>query len=132
MARFFLCFCWLQQDFAALQREAAALRQAFAAETKNKNERESLACKKLGEFQLLVDSKFEAEIAVRQEQLNLIKREVERLVKYVNTLWRGKAIILVERAFKLSFRIKHGWSSLLHTFHFSDFVGNHAVHASVH
>ncbi|CDJ47485.1 SF-assemblin, putative [Eimeria brunetti] len=71
----------LAQDFAALQREANALRQAFAAETKNKNECESLACKKLGELQLLVDSKFEAEIAVRQEQLNLIKREVERLVK---------------------------------------------------
>ncbi|CDJ35960.1 SF-assemblin, putative [Eimeria mitis] len=71
----------LAQDFAALQREATALRQAFSAETKNKNERESLACKKLGELQLLVDSKFEAEIAIRQEQLNLIKREVERLVK---------------------------------------------------
>ena len=70
-----------QQDFAALQRDVAALRQAFGTETKTRNERDTLACKKLGEIQLLVDSKFEAEIAVRQEQLNLIKREVERLVK---------------------------------------------------
>lgn len=70
-----------QQDFASLQREAAALRQAFTTETRSKNERESIVCKKFGEMQLLVDSKFEAEIAVRQEQLNLIKREVEKLVK---------------------------------------------------
>ncbi|CDI76042.1 SF-assemblin, putative [Eimeria acervulina] len=86
----------LAQDFAALQREAATLRQAFAAETKNKNERESLACKKLGELQLLVDSKFEAEIAVRQEQLNLIKREVERLVKGDEAHEQFRAFIMEE------------------------------------
>lgn len=86
----------LAQDFAALQREATALRQAFAAETKAKNERDAFACKKLGEIHVFVDSKFEAEIAVRQEQLNLIKREVERLVKGDETQEQFHAFIMEE------------------------------------
>ncbi|KAL8453135.1 hypothetical protein Emed_001005 [Eimeria media] len=86
----------LAQDFAVLQKEAAALRQTFNAETKAKNERDAFACKKLGEIQFLVDSKFEAEIAIRQEQLNLIKREVERLVKGDETHEQFHAFIMEE------------------------------------
>ncbi|KAL8454930.1 hypothetical protein Emag_001296 [Eimeria magna] len=86
----------LAQDFVVLQREAAALRQTFNAETKAKNERDAFACKKLGEIQFLVDSKFEAEIAIRQEQLNLIKREVERLVKGDETHEQFHAFIMEE------------------------------------
>ncbi|KAL8429826.1 hypothetical protein ACSSS7_006274 [Eimeria intestinalis] len=79
-----------------LARDAAALRQTFNAETKAKNERDAFACKKLGEIQFLVESKFEAEIAIRQEQLNLIKREVERLVKGDETQEQFHAFIMEE------------------------------------
>ncbi|XP_026191050.1 SF-assemblin [Cyclospora cayetanensis] len=86
----------LAHDFATLQKDAVALRQTFKTELKSRNDRDTLACKKLGELQLLIDSKFEAEIAVRQEQLNLIKREVERLVKGDETQEQFHAFIMEE------------------------------------
>lgn len=77
----FLSCVHFQQDFAALQREVKALRQSFDYDIKVKNEREGSATKKLGELQYGVDSRLEAETAIRHEQINIIKREIERLIK---------------------------------------------------
>lgn len=80
--RYYILTLLFQQDFAALQREVKTLRQSFDYDTKIKNEREGSATKKLGELQYGVDSRLEAETAIRHEQINIIKREIERLIKY--------------------------------------------------
>lgn len=71
----------VQQETVALVSELMTLKEQFELEKKGRVDREQLLVKRLNELQYGLDAKLEAEIALRQEQLNHLKREVEQLVR---------------------------------------------------
>ncbi|CBZ52211.1 putative SF-assemblin [Neospora caninum Liverpool] len=71
----------LAQETVALVSELMTLKEQFELEKKGSIDREQMLVKRLNELQYGLDARLEAEIALRQEQLNHLKKDVEQLVR---------------------------------------------------
>uniref|UniRef100_A0A0G4IBE9 SF-assemblin n=1 Tax=Chromera velia CCMP2878 TaxID=1169474 RepID=A0A0G4IBE9_9ALVE len=71
----------LSSDVANMRKQAEDLRSAWEAERKQREERDAHLLKRLSEIEFSTDAKFETEMRLMEEQLELVRREIEGLAR---------------------------------------------------